>query len=185
VNVISSGSSLTKISGCDGCADAGAVSKQQITAGDGYLEFTASETGSLRLIGFRTGNRGADRNEIQFAISLRPGGIAEVRELGMRRTNTTYIRGDVFRIAVVAGTVHYYKNGRLLYISGLAPTYPLLVGTSLLSRSATVTNAIISGRLSGGTGLPVDITLLMAFNVVPIGTQSWRVAEISAGVHLT
>src|SRR5213594_2082032 len=155
LNVTSIGSSLTKISGCDGCADAGAVSEQQITAGDGYVEFTASETSSLRLIGFRNGTPGVNKSEIRFAINLRPGGTAEVRELGMRRTNTTYARGDVFRIAVVAGTVRYYKNGRLLYISGLALTYPLTVGTSLMSRGATVTKAIISGRLSAAA-LPID-----------------------------
>ena len=181
VNVTSTGGSLTKISGCDGCADAGAVSKQQITAGDGYFEFTASETGSLRLIGFRSSNRGADRNEIQFAIVLRPGGMAEVRELGIRRTNTTYVRGDVFRIAVVAGTIRYYKNGRLLYISGLAPAYPLTVGTSLLSRGATVTRAIISGRLSQGNALPADtVPLEASIYVSPEGSQESATVSLSA-----
>ena len=156
VNVTSNGSSLRKISGCDGCADAGAVSQQQIISGDGYLEFTASETSSVRLIGWRSGRPGANRNEIQFAIRLRSGGVAQVRELGLTRTTTTYVRGDVFRIAVVAGTVRYYKNGRLLYISGLAPAYPLTVGTALISRGATVTNVIISGRFSKGTAMPLD-----------------------------
>src|SRR5207247_1038188 len=69
---------------------------------------------------------------------------------------TCHGRGDVFRIAVVAGTVRYYKNGRLLYISGLAPAYPLTVGTALISRGATVTNVIISGRFSKGTAMPLD-----------------------------
>jgi len=183
VNVTSAGSSLTKISGCDGCADAGAVSKQQITAGDGYLEFTASETGSLRLIGFRSGNRGADRNEIQFAIILRPGGMAEVRELRMRRTNTTYVRGDVFRIAVVAGTVRYFKNGRLIYFSGLAPGYPLTVGTSLLSRGATVTNVTISGRLSQITAQLVDTIRLAALtNIPPAGSLMSGTVPVFASV---
>ena len=148
VNVVTSGSSVMKIAGCDGCADAGAVSQQQITAGDGYFAFTASETDTLRFIGFYSGNSSAGGNEMQFAVSLRPGGSAEVRERGILRTSTTYARGDVFRIAIMAGTVRYYKNGRLLYISALAPMYPLQVATSLLSRGATVTNAIISGRLS-------------------------------------
>jgi len=186
VNVTSTGSSLRKISGCDGCPDAGAVSQQQIASGNGYLEFTASETNSWRLIGFRSGNRGANQNEIRFAISLRPGGMAEVRELGMRRTNTNYVRGDVFRIAVLAGTVRYYKNGRLLYISGLAPAYPFTVGTSLMSRGATVTRAIISGRLSPRTARSADTTPLAASTDVPtegvlvLGTVTF---EILAGIH--
>jgi len=185
LNVTSIGSSLTKISGCDGCADAGAVSEQQITAGDGYVEFTASETSSLRLIGFRNGTPGVNKSEIRFAISLRPGGTAEVRELGMRRTNTTYARGNVFRIAVVAGTVRYYKNGRLLYISGLALTYPLTVGTSLMSRGATVTKAIISGRLSGAA-LPIDTMPPVAFaNVPSAGALVLRAVtlEVLAGIR--
>ncbi|HEX4961881.1 MAG TPA: hypothetical protein VF173_13650 [Thermoanaerobaculia bacterium] len=35
----------------------------------------------------------------------------------------------------------YYKNGVLFYTSAAAPTYPLLVDTSLLSAGATVTDA--------------------------------------------
>src|SRR5438034_765835 len=78
---------------------------------------------------------------------------------GPARTWTAAVpaqRQSVLRIAVVAGTVRYYKNGRLLYISGLAPAYPLTVGTALISRGATVTNVIISGRFSKGTAMPLD-----------------------------
>ena len=182
VNVTASGSSLTKISGCDGCPDAGAVSQQRITTGDGYLEFTASETATWRRIGFTSGSPGTGRGELRFAISLRPGGIADVREGAMLRTNATYTRGDVFRIAVVSGTVRYFKNGRLLYLSGAAPSYPLEVTTLLLSRGATVTHAMISGRLSVGTWLPVHPRLLVAFPPSPpLATRCSR-NDISAGV---
>jgi hypothetical protein len=160
VNVTASGNSLTKSSGCDGCADAGALSQQQITSGDGYLEFTASETGSLRTIGFRGGTPGADTSEIQHAIRLKPDRIAEVRELGIVRTITTYVRGDVFRIAIVAGGIRYYKNGRLLYISGLAPAYPLLVSASLQDHGATVTNAIVAGKFTlVAAQKPIDLVI--------------------------
>src|SRR3989441_3600089 len=148
VNVTASGNSLTKSSGCDGCADAGALSQQQIASGDGYVEFTASETSFLRTIGFKGRSSGVDTSEIPHAIRLKPDGVAEVREHGMVRTVTTYVRWDVFRIAIVAGGIRYYKNGRLLYISGLAPAYPLLVSASLQNRGATVTNAIIAGRFT-------------------------------------
>jgi hypothetical protein len=157
VNVTASGNSLTKSSGCDGCADAGALSQQQIASGDGYLEFTASETGSLRTIGFKDGNLGANTGEIQYAIRLKPDRVAEVRERGVVRTVTTYVRGDAFRIAIVAGGIRYYKNGRLLYISGLSPAFPLLVIASLQNRGATVTNAIIAGRFTQAAAPPTDI----------------------------
>ncbi|OLC29127.1 MAG: hypothetical protein AUH31_07555 [Armatimonadetes bacterium 13_1_40CM_64_14] len=156
MNVTASGNSLTKSSGCDGCADAGALSQQQIASGDGYVEFTASETSFLRTIGFKGRSSGVDTSEIPHAIRLKPDGVAEVREHGMVRTVTTYVRGDVFRIAIVAGGIRYYKNGRLLYISGLAPAYPLLVSASLQNRGATVTNAIIAGRFTQAAAPPTD-----------------------------
>jgi hypothetical protein len=121
------------------------------------LEFTASETGSLRTIGFKDGNLGANTGEIQYAIRLKPDRVAEVRERGVVRTVTTYVRGDAFRIAIVAGGIRYYKNGRLLYISGLSPAFPLLVIASLQNRGATVTNAIIAGRFTQAAAPPTDI----------------------------
>jgi hypothetical protein len=123
------------------------------------LEFTASETGSLRTIGFKSGSPGANTSEIQHAIRLKPDGVAEVRERGMVRTVTTYVRGDVFRIAIVAGGIRYSKNGRLLYISGVPPAYPLLVSASLQDRGATVTNAIIVGRFTQAAAPPTDIVM--------------------------
>jgi hypothetical protein len=185
VNVTASGNSLTKSSGCDGCVDAGAHSRQEIAAGDGYLEFTASETSSWRSIGFKGGNPGVNTSEIHFAISLKPDGVVEVRERGMLRTNTTYVRGDVFRIALMAGAIRYYKNGRLLYISGLPPAYPLLVGASLQSRGATVTNAIIAGRFSHGTALPADTMPPIALVIIPPERQSWRTSEVSGRTRPT
>jgi hypothetical protein len=120
------------------------------------VEFTVSETGSLRTIGLKSGSLGANAGEIQYAVRLKPDRVAEVRERGMVRTITTYVRGDVFRIAIVAGGIRYYRNGRLLYISGLAPAYPLLVSASLQDRGATVTNAIIAGRFNQAATAPTD-----------------------------
>src|SRR5882724_10871113 len=48
VNVTATGNSIQKTGGCDGCADAGAVSLQSIASGDGYVEFTASELTTAR-----------------------------------------------------------------------------------------------------------------------------------------
>ncbi|MBI2116977.1 MAG: hypothetical protein HYT85_18120 [candidate division NC10 bacterium] len=74
--------------------------------------------------------------------------MAEVRESGVYRADTTFVSGDVFRVAVESGVVKYTKNGAVFYQSTLAPTYPLLVDTSLLDLNATITNAVISGALS-------------------------------------
>jgi hypothetical protein len=151
VNVAVVGNSLRKTSGCRDCADAGAISRQQITAGDGYLEFTASEPGTRRFIGLTTGDPGTNPNMIRFAISLWPNGVADIREDGVYGASTNYLPGDIFRIAIEGGKVLYYKNGQLLYTSSIAPTYPLRAAASLLTPGATVSNAIISGILSGGS----------------------------------
>src|SRR5207244_2902505 len=50
VSMTGNGNSLKKTGGCDGCADAGAISQQQIASGDGYVEFTASEPNTQRNI---------------------------------------------------------------------------------------------------------------------------------------
>ena len=142
VNVTASGNSLQKTSGCDGCLDAGAVSTQQIYSGNGYVKFTASETDALRYIGLSRGNAGTGVRGILFAIRLQSG-IAEVRESSIYRADTTFVPGDRFRISVESGVVKYYKNGALFYRSGIQPSYPLLVDTSLENLGATLTGVVL------------------------------------------
>src|SRR5439155_25396659 len=88
VNANASGNNLMKSGGCDGCADAGAVSAQQIPSGDGYVEFTTTESGTLRFIGLSSGNSGRSGEEIKFALRLQ-GGNAEVREKGTYKSETS------------------------------------------------------------------------------------------------
>ena len=143
VNVTANGNSLQKTGGCDGCPDAGAISQEKISSGGGYMQFTASETSTLRGIGFSTGHAGTSPNEIKFAILLQPGGIAEIRESGRYRTDTPFVPGDVFKIAVKSGVVRYYKKGRLIYRSSVPAEYPLLVGAALLSLYSTINNVVL------------------------------------------
>jgi len=138
VNVTASGNSLQKTGGCDGCTDAGAVSVQMIGLKGGHVEFTASETNTLRYIGLARNVTGTG-TAMRFTIRLQDG-IAEVRESGSYRTDTTFAPGDVFRIAVESGKVNYYKNGQLFFRSGVNPVYPLLVDTALLNSWSTIQN---------------------------------------------
>ena len=80
VQVTATGNSLQKTGGCAGCQDAGAASNETIASGDGYIEFTATETNKLRQIGLSSSNPGTTTAEIQFSIRLSESGIAEVRE---------------------------------------------------------------------------------------------------------
>jgi len=138
------GSNLMKSGGCGGCADSGAVSAQQIKSGDGYVEFSVPEAGTLRYIGLSTGNSGTDPGEIKFALRLQ-GGVAEVRESGTYKADIPFGAGDNLRVAFVGGTVQYAKNGSVFYTSASRPSYPALVDTSLFDENATLWNVVIAG----------------------------------------
>jgi len=125
------GSGLHKSSGCDGCDDAGAISSQQITSGDGNIEVTASATPGTLYIGLNNANNGTTAGEIPFAFAIWSTGIAEVREYGVYRAETRFVAGDRLRIAYEAGHVRYYKDGQLLYTSTAVPLYPAFADTSL------------------------------------------------------
>lgn len=148
VNAVVVGSELRKQSGCDGCPDSGAVSAQQLT-GDGYVEFTATQTSTLRWLGLSQGNKGTSHNEIAFALRLGPG-YAEVRERGAYRADTPVSLGDVLRVEVSGGQVVYRKNGGAFYTSSSAPSYPLLVDTSLHSSGSSFASVIIASMSSSG-----------------------------------
>ena len=67
VGVTVTGNSLTKTA-ATGWGNAGAVSTQQIASGDGYVEFTASETTTYRMLGLSNGNTNASYEDIDFAL---------------------------------------------------------------------------------------------------------------------
>jgi hypothetical protein len=143
INVTATGNSLKKTSGCDGCEDAGAISQQQIGSGDGYLEFTVSETNLVRFIGLNHNNTGTSTGEIPFAFKI-VSGYAEAREYGQYRSDVPVVTGDVLRITVQSGVVKYSKNGTVLYTSMATPSYPLRADSALTSLNATVNNAVIA-----------------------------------------
>jgi hypothetical protein len=144
VGVIVSSNSLTKTA-ANGWGNAGAVSTQQIASGDGYVEFTASEANTYRMLGLSNGNADTSYQDIDFAIDLQGAGDVRVYESGtFRGTFGTYATGEVFRVAVVGGVVQYSKGGAVFYTSTRAPSYPLLVDTSLHGTGSTLANAFLS-----------------------------------------
>jgi hypothetical protein len=137
VNVTVTASSLQKTSGCNRCADAGAVSEQRITSGNGAVQFVATESNTSRAIGLSTGNTGTGPDEIRFGIRLQSG-RAEIRESGLSRGNVRFAAGDTFEIRLENGAIRYFRNGVAIYTSTGVPQYPLLVDTSLASMGATI-----------------------------------------------
>ncbi len=172
VNATATGNTLQKTAGCDGCPDAGATSQQTITSGDGYMEFTVGAVTGQRFAGLSNGNTGSGFTEIDFAFRLwgvAASGNLDVQENGTYRfLGATYVAGDVLRVSVESGAVKYYKNGVLLYTSTVAPVYPLLVDTSLLSTNAAVNNAVISfGSGAPGNAPPAPTNAARAHPLAP------------------
>ncbi len=154
VGVSTSTNNLTK-TGTTAGFNAGASSTMAIASGDGYAEMTASETNTDRLFGLSVGDTDQNYNDIDFAIRPYVNGTVYIHESGTNRGSFgSYAVGDKLRVAVESGVVKYYKISggvtTLLYTSGLTPSYPLNVDTSLYTTGATVTNAKISGNLQSG-----------------------------------
>jgi len=144
VHVTATGSSLRKTSGCDGCFDASATSRRQIAA-NGYAEFTAMETPMIRMGGLARVGTEPDCENIDFGIRLQAG-IAEIRENGVYRADTTFVTGDVFRITVQASEVTYAKNGVVFYTSAARAASPLVFVGVLANLDATVSNVVIAAN---------------------------------------
>ena len=151
VGVSSVGNGLTKTAST-GWANSGASSTQTIASGDGYVEFTVSETNTDRMLGLSTVDSDQNYASVGFAILLADSGTVYIFESGVSRGGFgTYVTGDKLRVAVEGGVVKYRKNGTLIYTSQLTPGYPLLVDTALHTNGSTLSNVVISGA-SGGAG---------------------------------
>jgi len=139
MNATANGNSITKSGGCGGCADSSAVSQQQIGP-DGYVEFTASETGSLRVLGL--GDSQTDPAGLLFSIRLQ-GSTAEVREGDVYKSETAFEAGDVLRISLASGVVTYSRNGRVFFTSS-GTASPLFVGVVLYDLHASIANIVVA-----------------------------------------
>jgi hypothetical protein len=145
VNVTVSGDTLQKTSGCNGCSDAGAVSRQAIWRNGGYVEFSPGETNTFWFAGLSRDDTGTAFDDIEFAFRFNGAGQADVMENGVYQNggDTPYTAGDRFRVAVVNGRVQYLKNGRVLLESRKTPQFPLMLDVALGSVGTTVRRATI------------------------------------------
>lgn len=141
-NVSLTSRQIRKISGCDGCADAGAVSLQQLAQGNGRLDFTVGSSQPLLFAGFVTSPSLPGTNDLVFALRLQ-NGIAEVRERGRYRADTRFNPGDRFSIAIDNGKVHYAQNGSIFHTSTVAIPYPLFGGVLMHNVQAELDNMVM------------------------------------------
>jgi hypothetical protein len=144
VNTTATGNTLQKTSGE---WDAGANSQQQITSAGGYVEFTPSMNHRMHVGLSNDTSAAVDYTQLKYEFNLW-GSEFDIREgwENMRVWCGPYQAGDVFRIAVEGGVVKYYRNGTLIYTSGVAPSYPLVLDTALATMGSTVHSAVISSQ---------------------------------------
>jgi hypothetical protein len=103
-------------SGCRSCAETRPGAEPRIGAGEGYVEFIASEPGTQWLGGLTRGHQN-NAQDIAFAIYFTGAGVVEVRENGVSRATVAQRGGDVFRIALSSHPVRYTKNNVVFYTS--------------------------------------------------------------------
>jgi hypothetical protein len=151
VKVAVSGNAITKNAGCNGCADAGAISQQTVASGNGGVEFKVSAA-FAGTVGLSNGNPGTSGSEIKFGLRFFSGYV-EVRESGVWKASWPIAAGDTHKVAVDGGAVKYFVNGTLKYTSTLVPSYPLLVDASLNAVGTAVQGAVMTG---GGPAAPTD-----------------------------
>jgi hypothetical protein len=76
VNVADRGGVLQKIDGCQGCDDAGAISRQIIRSGNGYAEFSVDSPNAFWLAGLSRQGSTIRFNDIDFALRFNGNGHA-------------------------------------------------------------------------------------------------------------
>jgi hypothetical protein len=148
VGVSISGNSLTKTAS-SAWGNGGAVSSQQITSGSGYVEITASETTTYRMVGLSNGDTNASYEDIDFALYLALGQLRVYESGTSKGTFGSFATGDKLRVTVANGQVTYSRNGSVFYTSSKTAVYPLLVDCALYTQGATLSGAVI-----GGAGTP-------------------------------
>jgi hypothetical protein len=111
---------------------------------NGAVEWLATETDKYRAIGLsQVDAEIADPdaiglNGIQYAWYMAAGGVLQVTEFGVSKFVTSYVTGDILRIARTDGVVRYRKNGVLLYTSVAETTEPLYIDTAFYDINSTI-----------------------------------------------
>jgi hypothetical protein len=192
VNATPSGGTLVKTAGCSSCSDAGGTSAQFLT-GDGYVEFTPA-IGTRFYAGLSsTATPNTDPALIEYAFSFWADGGWDVRERNQYRTEGRFAAGDFFRVALVNGSVTYYKNGVLVHSSRVRPLLPMALDTTLIGSGSAIKAAVLVVlqppsilSVAPSTSPKVASFYSQGFRVTgSLGTYSWSVVSGSLPEGLT
>ena len=172
----------------------GAISAESIAAGNGYVQFTAAETDTYKLLGLNNDDQSASYEDIAYAIYLYAG-HAMIFEKGVHKYDLqdAYAASDQFRIAVesnegTAPVVKYYRNyvdgSAPFYTSASTPVFPLFADATLYSTGATLPDVVLAGAVhqavwspSGSNGVTlgpssVQKTAVTGWNAGSVSTQA-------------
>ncbi|MBT1688276.1 DUF6443 domain-containing protein [Dawidia soli] len=182
VNVVENDLTLVKTTP-EASWNGGAVSVEQIPANtDGWLEFTASETTKVRMIGLSDQNTNSSYNSIDFAIYLVGTGDLRIYENGTEKASfpNAYNVGDIFRVERTGGVVRYYRNGVLLYTSLIGSTTLLMADVSIGHLQGTVVGARISASTRSRS-----VTRTFKYDHAGRLTHTWHQADKGANILLS
>ncbi len=146
VGVTASGGSLTKTALIGW--NAGASSTQSLLTGDGSVEFSATSTDQIGVVGLSRGDTNTDFSDVDFGIQLYSGARFYIVEAGVYAgigPFGAYDLGDRFAVTVTGGIVSYQKNGVTIHTTAIVPASPLLVDTALFTPGMTIADVVIAG----------------------------------------
>jgi len=150
VGVDVSGTDLSKTAAA-GWGNAGAVSLHSLWWADGFVELTATETTTSRVLGLSGSDTDAHYLDIAYALHLGADGALYVYEEGTYQgTFGSYATGDTLRVAVESGGVEFSRNEVVFYSSPVPAVYPLLVDTAFEDTGATVADVVLGGDWIAG-----------------------------------
>ncbi len=149
VRVTPIGSNLVASAFGGGWGYYGAASVESIPANtDGWMEVTASETTTGKMIGFSSVNTDAGYTSINYAIFLNSTFFG-IYENGTDRGFLTPMQtGDLLRIERVGTAIRYLVNGMLAYTSPVASTSSLLADVTFWQGPATIASIKASFALA-------------------------------------
>ena len=129
----------------DGWGNGGAVSVNAVTSGNLHMQCSLTETATYRLIGLGNVDFSRSYEDVDFAIYPAADAHLYVFENGAYKGRFgSYVSGDRVRVSVRGGVVRYVHNGRVLYTSAVAPSYPLGVDTAFYTSGASLRDAILA-----------------------------------------
>lgn len=148
-NVTVNGTTLTKTGGANNVwGDAGAFSLQSIPANsNGWVEFTAGEVNTYKMMGLSSTNGNVNYNTINYALYPSADAKLYVYENGILRTPTStwpYTITDVLRVERIGSTVVYKKNGVIFYTSTTSTNSVLYADCSFYTLNSSIKNVSIS-----------------------------------------